>query len=123
MMSALKKYPLIICISLLLNTFIFSATNAAETLPDDVRYMLEDLYGADIKQWPSPRYSRDLNNDGFADWVAKKKGCNHTANCPAEIFICLPDKTGTCVEYCYIEVKTLINIEKNLPKMKCESTC
>lgn len=44
-----------------------------ETIPDDIRYMLEDMYGENKKEWPSPRYKKDLNNDGFSDWVAIKK--------------------------------------------------
>ena len=48
---------------------------AAEKIPDDVRYMLEDMYGANKSEWPSPRYQQDLNNDGFPDWVATKKNC------------------------------------------------
>lgn len=35
--------------------------------------MLEDMYGENKKEWPSPRYKKDLNNDGFSDWVAIKK--------------------------------------------------
>lgn len=123
MKLAITKYQFIISLSLILNVIFYSTTYAEEKLPDDVRYMLEDLYGANKEKWPSSRYSKDLNNDGIQDWVAKKKACNEKENCPAEIFICLPDKTGKCVEYCYIEVKTLVNIDKNLHKMKCESTC
>lgn len=99
----------------------FSKTN--ETMPDDIRYMLEDMYGADKNEWPSPRYKEDLNNDGFHDWIAKNKNCESGKPCSAEIFICIPDKKGKCSEYCYIEVKTLENIEEKLPDMKCESTC
>jgi hypothetical protein len=123
MKLSLHTLPLALCISLFLNPVSYSAINAAELIPDDVRYMLEDLYGANKNEWPSPRYKKDLNNDGFFDWVAKKKSCKLKEHCPAEIFICLPDKTGKCVEYCYIEVKTLVNIENNIHKMKCESTC
>jgi len=103
--------------------FSYSAVNAAEIISDDVRYMLEDLYGANKNDWPSSRYKKDLNNDGFYDWVAKKKSCESKEHCAAEIFICIPDKTGKCTEYCFLEVKTLMNIEKEIHQMKCESPC
>lgn len=123
MKLSLHSLRIFITINLLLITLFYSSVNATEIIPDDVRYMLEDLYGANKAKWPSPIYQKDLNNDGFFDWVAEKKKCKIKESCPAEIFICLPDKTGKCVEYCYIEVKTLVNIENNIHKMKCESTC
>ncbi len=102
---------------------LFSIVTAAEKMPDDIRYMLEDMYGANKSEWPSPRYQQDLNNDGFSDWVAIKKNCLLKENCAAELFICIPNKKGTCSEYCYIEVKTLKNVEESLKTLKCESTC
>lgn len=96
---------------------------ANEDVPDDIRYMLEDMYGAKKTEWPSPRYKKDLNKDGFTDWVAVKKGCQLKDACQAEIFICVPDKKGHCSEYCYNEVKTLKNIEETITTLKCESTC
>ena len=100
-----------------------SITFATEVIPDDIRYMLEDMYGENKKEWPSPRYQKDLNNDGFPDWVAIKKGCSLQEICAAEIFICIPNKKGLCSEYCYMEVKSLINIDESLRTLKCESTC
>lgn len=100
-----------------------SAVNASESLPDDVRYMLEDLYGANKSAWPAQRYKSDLNKDGFADWVVTKNNCASTEQCPADIFICVPDKKGGCSEYCYQDVKTLKNIKEQLSKLKCEATC
>jgi hypothetical protein len=94
-----------------------------EKMPDDVSYMLEDMYGADKNEWPAVGYTTDLNNDGFSDWVATKEDCSANKDCPAELFICVPDEKGLCSEYCYIEVKSLIDIEKNIENMKCESTC
>lgn len=96
---------------------------AKEVIPDDIRYMLEDMYGENKKEWPSPRYQKDLNNDGLSDWVAIKKGCLLKEKCAAEIFICIPNKKGLCSEYCYIEVKSLISIDESLRTLKCESTC
>lgn len=91
--------------------------------PDDVLYMLEDMYGANKDEWPSPIYEKDLNSDDFQDWIAVKKNCTVKENCPAELFICIPDEKGTCSEYCYIEVKNLKNISDNIKDLKCESTC
>ena len=107
---------------------VFISSNASlviakEPLPDDIRYFLEDLYGSDTKKWPSPQYKRDLNEDGFSDWVAIKNNCKLKNNCPAEIFVCVPNEKGACKEYCYMEVKTLINIKENVKTLKCESTC
>lgn len=111
---------------LLLNSiylgFSFSVV-AEENIPGDVRYMLEDMYGADKNKWPAPRYKEDLNKDGFSDWIAIKKECSLKKDCPADIFICIPDKKGACSEYCYIEVKNLTHIQDSLKNIKCESTC
>ena len=99
------------------------SVSASESVPDDIRYMLEDMYGANKEKWPESRYKVDLNKDGFSDWVVQKNDCKQKDQCPAEIFICKPNKNGTCLEYCYIEVKTLKNIETTLSTRKCESTC
>ena len=103
--------------------FIPTTLLANEDVPNDVRYMLEDMYGANKNEWPSIRYKTDINKDGFPDWIVKKKSCQPNRDCAAEIFICIPDKKGSCSEYCYIEVKTLNNVEEILQTKKCESTC
>lgn len=105
--------------------FIFATQLQAanEEVPDDIRYMLEDMYGADKKAWPSPRYSTDLNKDGHADWVVVKKGCMSEQGCPAEIFLCLADEKGKCVEYCYSEVVNLKKFVPGISHIKCQSTC
>ena len=94
-----------------------------EKIPDDVRYMLEDMYGSDKNEWPAFRYKKDLNKDGFSDWVVTKKNCSLKKDCPAELFICVPDEKGYCSEYCYAEVKSLIDAEEDIESIKCESTC
>lgn len=103
--------------------FVPTPGSAKENIPDDIRYMLEDMYGANKNKWPSTRHKADINADGFTDWVIQKKSCSQDENCAAEIFICIPDKKGLCSEYCYIEVKTLNNVEELLKIKKCESTC
>ena len=109
---------------ILFSLFVLSSVIFADDkIPDDVRYMLEDMYSADKNKWPSPRYPKDLNNDGFFDWVVEKKGCKLKGKCAAEIFICIPNKKGRCSEYCYSEVNNLVNIEEKLKTLKCESTC
>ena len=115
----LFKLLLLIAVSLSLSITVI----ASEKIPDDIRYMLEDMYGADKKEWPSPRYKTDLNNDGFDDWVAVKKDCKLKKACQAEIFICRPDNQGRCSEYCYLEVKILKNVAEDIKNRKCESTC
>lgn len=102
---------------------MLSTANAADKIPDDVRYMLEDMYGADKSKWPASRFIKDLNNDGFDDWVAQNKKCQSTAGCPAELFLCVPDKQGKCSEYCYININKLNSLQLDLKKIKCESTC
>lgn len=100
-----------------------SFVSANEIVPDDVRYMLEDMYGENKSKWPSPRYQKHLNGDGFIDWVAVKKDCLLKEKCAAELFICIPGKKGMCSEYCYIEVNNLMNLEEDVRKLKCGSTC
>lgn len=98
------------------------SVSASEHIPDEIRYMLEDMYGANKNDWPSIK-KKDLNKDGSLDWVARKSNCNKKNNCAVEIFICIPDKSVQCSEYCYMEVKTLRNIAEKLKTLKCESTC
>ena len=94
-----------------------------EKLPNDVRYMLEDMYGSNKHKWPDIIYHQDLNQDGMEDWVVQNKKCQLKDNCPADIFICIPGEKGKCSEYCYKEVNTIINLKEKLPALKCESTC
>jgi capsid portal protein len=111
--------------NLFLFTFLLTpwAVSANEVVPNDIRYMLEDMYGANKNEWPALRYKKDLNKDGYIDWVAEKNSCQSKTVCPADLFICIPNKTGSCSEYCYIEVKDLRNIESDLKLLKCGSTC
>jgi hypothetical protein len=96
---------------------------SVENIPNDVRYMLEDMYGADKKKWPALIQEKDLNHDGQSDWILQNQACQNNENCAADIFICIPDQKGKCVEYCYKEVKSLKNMKKSLSAIKCESTC
>ena len=121
-MKGLYKFIFIGFVSVFIAVFYFVNT-VNDKLPDDVRYMLEDMYGANKSEWPAFKYKTDLNKDGFVDWVVTKENCSLKKACPAELFICVPDEKGLCSEYCYIEVKSLINIEENIGNMKCESTC
>lgn len=120
MKQGVQKFSLIMLVSLLLS---FSTISATEKIPDDVRYMLEDMYGADKQKWPALINKKDLNHDGFSDWLVQKNNCLTESACPAEIFICLPDKQGVCVEYCYSEIKDLKQIKNKFKNVKCESTC
>ena len=107
----------------LLSLFLFPVMSfATEALPDDIRYMLEDMYGANKAVWPLIRNVKDINNDGFPDWVIQKNACKNNS-CSAELFICVPNNKGTCSEYCYMEVKSLVDIEEQIKHRKCESTC
>jgi len=121
--SELNKILSSIFLALLLTILMVSIIHAEEKIPSDIRYMLEDLYGANKKTWPAPIYSKDLNHDGFSDWIAIKKNCTKGNHCAAEIFICKPDVSGKCREYCYMEISSLNNVEKAIASKKCESTC
>lgn len=111
-------------ITMLLGVFLMSSQGlAADTIPDDVRYIIEDIYGADRGQWPSPIYRDDLNNDGFADWVAQARGCQAPSQCPVELFLCKPNQAGQCVEYCYFQLSTIKEADKAISSGKCESAC
>ena len=107
---------------LLLLLLMFNAAQAEQKLPDDIQYMLFDMYGQVRTKWPVIRYSTDLNVDGLADWVVQKKSCKGQ-DCKAEIFLCVDNKQGGCSEYCYMEVDSLRNISKTIKTHKCESTC
>ena len=96
--------------------------STTEVLPDDVRYMLEDMYGANKAGWPSVHNVKDINNDGFPDWIIQKNTCKNIS-CKAELFICVPNKKGKCSEYCYMEVNSLTEIAEQIKRRKCESTC
>ena len=121
-MKSSHKFVFIGLIVIFVAGFYFINTTN-EKIPDDVRYMLEDMYGSNKNEWPSFSYKSDLNNDGFSDWVVTKENCLLKKDCPAELFICVPDKNGYCSEYCYAEVKSLIDAEENIESIKCESTC
>lgn len=121
-----ERNDMLRALSFFISIYIISfpqAVFSAEPVPDDIRYMLEDMYGENKNKWPSPRYQQDLNNDGRADWIVIKKGCLLKEKCAAELFICIPNKKGVCLEYCYMEVKNLVNVEDEIKKLKCESTC
>ena len=116
-------------LSMLLSvSFLFSVNAYADKItvkkiPNDVLYMLEDMYGQDKKQWPQHIYPEDVDHDGLADWIAENKNCTSKKNCQADIFICIPDGEGKCSEYCYKEVKSLINLDTRLKEISCESSC
>ena len=107
---------------ILFSLFVSSALPAADLVPDDIRYMLEDLYGPDKTNWPIIKQA-DLNKDGFTDWIAEKENCKGKEKCPVEIFVCIPGKKGKCSEYCYNEVKTHEMIKEKISAKKCEATC
>lgn len=127
MLNIMFKYYLI-TFSLLLNISFVAQAVAAEKItfehvPKDVLYMLEDMYGADKTKWPSLIQMKDLNQDKHNDWIVQNQSCLAAKDCAAELFICIPDEKGKCVEYCYKEVKSLNNIKDKIKSIKCESTC
>ena len=117
------KFVLVTFITLLIGGGLYSAFNEEEQLPDDIRYMLEDMYGADKKKWPASKFKKDLNHDSFFDWVVQKKSCLSKSDCPAELFICIPNIEGVCSEYCYMEIKSMNKLQEEIKSLKCESTC
>ena len=98
-------------------------SHSGENIPNDVRYMLEDIYGTDRSKWPGEIYSQDINADGVADWLARQPGCNASNNCMVEVFLCAKSEGTKCTEYCYTGSNKLADIEKNIDSMKCQSTC
>lgn len=96
---------------------------AAEAIPRDVRYMLEDLYGSDQAKWPTPIYLQDVNHDGLPDWIAQQPGCKDKVNCLVDLFICKQGVAQSCVEYCYVGSGLLKELSSDPAKLKCQSTC
>jgi len=104
-------------------TCLAAASHSGEIIPNDVRYMLEDIYGTDQSSWPGEIYSQDINADGVADWLARQLGCAASSSCMVEVFLCAKTEGAKCVEYCYTGINKLADIEKGIAAMKCQSTC
>ena len=121
-LSRNTQTALVLFISSLLIAWAYFAAKERK-IPDDIRYMLEEMYGSVQQNWPVTFHTRDLNKDGFTDWIAVSKKCSDLENCAVEIFVCRPGSDKRCEEYCYLNVKTLKDIESRLQEMKCESTC
>ena len=96
---------------------------AGETLPNDVRYTLEEFYGKDRAQWPHPVYSQDLNQDGLPDWIAQQAGCREQAQCQVDVFICVRGTSPKCDEYCYSGSGPAGDMLKYPENLKCQSSC
>jgi hypothetical protein len=107
----------------LLLSSLTPASFADDKIPSDVRYMIEDLYGADKSKWPKTIFSRDVNADGMADWLVQQPGCKKGEQCLFEIFVCHKSEGGKCLEYCYIGSGTEADIQKNAAAQKCQATC
>ena len=108
---------------LIATLFLPSLAPAEEVIPDDVRYMIEDIYGMDKSKWPKPIYSKDINGDGRPDWLVQQPGCKQDGQCILDTFICAKSEGGKCIEYCYIGGATLMEIQNNTTELKCQSTC
>ena len=94
-----------------------------ERIPDDVRYMIEDIYGTDKSKWPKPIYSKDINADGMPDWLVQQPGCKQAGQCVLDTFICAKSEAGKCLEYCYTGGITQTEILNKSVELKCQSTC
>ena len=109
---------------LLLTVNLFAIPLYAETpVPSDVRYYLEDIYGADQADWPKLLYSQDLNHDGLPDWIARQDKCQPDLSCQADVFLCKRGTAPNCDEYCYSGSGLLHKLSKRITDLKCESTC
>ena len=122
MVTRLKSFSILFFSIFILMAFNLSAEEKIAKLPDDIGYMLEDMYGADKSKWPQVKVEKDLNNDGYPDWLIQNK-CKDKKNCPVEIFLCVFDKTGKCKEYCYKNAKSLDDVDNAINAGKCESSC
>ena len=94
-----------------------------DTLPDEVRWALEDLYVPDRGKWPLPVQSRDLDRDGVEELVAPVRGCTELADCEVELFLCKQFSAGSCLEYCYAGSGIFRALQEDAAKLKCERTC
>ncbi len=115
------NYKMFSLIFLLL--LIVPPCHTEENIPDDVRYMIEDIYGTDKSTWPKPIYSKDINADGLPDWLVQQPGCKQGGQCVLDTFICAKSAGGKCIEYCYTGGATLTEIQNNTAELKCQSTC
>lgn len=100
-----------------------STGHSTGTIPDDVRYMIEDLYGINKSKWPTTTYEQDVNGDQLSDWIAQQSTCTAKESCQVDLFICKKGTDTHCIEYCYAgsgELKKLLNKPNGLV---CESTC
>lgn len=98
-------------------------SQAEPAIPDDVRYMIEDLYGIDRSKWPAPILSQDINGDDLPDWVAQQPGCKTKGECTVDLFLC-KKATGTqCKEHCYVGSGKLEALRNKPGGLVCESTC
>ena len=105
---------------------LFGLTTIAygnEPIPDDIRYMLEDIYGSEKNKWPKPVYSEDVNGDGLPDWLAQHPGCKSKGQCSVDLFLCSRAEGQHCKEYCYVGSAKQTELLRSATSLKCQSTC
>ncbi len=115
--------PLVLPLLLPLLVMAAPGTSAAEDLPDEVRWALEDLYGPHRDRWPLPLLRRDLNGDGIPELVAPARDCAPLADCEVELFLCKQASGTTCVEYCYAGSGIFSVLRETADRLRCEATC
>ena len=58
-----RAYKFLFSFIAMTSVFIFAfyfINSTNEKIPDDVRYMLEDMYGSDKNEWPAFKYKKFL---------------------------------------------------------------
>lgn len=120
-----RRLPLILTFWSLI--FYMVHAGAAEPnymeLPDDIRYILEDMYGGDKNKWPKKVYAEDINGDGLMDWIAQVPECKKDTGCQVDLLLCNGRRKGKCSEFCLVGTGLLADMRRDVKKLICDSTC
>lgn len=113
-------------LKILLSALLFCMATSAQTtqpIPDNVRYILEDLYGPEMASWPKYIYNQDINGDALSDWVAAQHTCMENTPCEVDLVLCKNAKGNSCSEYCYAGSGNLQTLLDKPGGPVCDSSC